>query len=78
MHSILFVNSFAEILTIIIRNRSWMVGLSPYIDRFFKFLLILVEFNIATTLWNLFLAAAIDDSGVAILVSAVSNLVFMA
>lgn len=48
-----------------------MVGLSPSAASFFKFLLILVEFNIATTLLNLLLAAAIDDSGIAILVSAV-------
>jgi hypothetical protein len=57
---------------------SWMVGLSADAARFFKFLLILVEFNITTTLWNFFLAAAIADNGVAILISAVSNLIFMA
>lgn len=48
-----------------------MVGLSPTAAHFFKYLLVLVEFNVASTLFNLFLAAAIDESGVAILISAV-------
>lgn len=47
-----------------------MVGLSPTAAHFFKFILILVEFNVATTLFNLLLAAAIRDGGVAILTSA--------
>jgi hypothetical protein len=48
-----------------------MVGLSPSAARFFKYILVLVEFNVATTLFNLFLAASIPDSGIAILISAV-------
>lgn len=55
-----------------------MVGLYPTAANFFKFLLILVEFNFATTFFNLLLAAAIRDTGVAILVSSVLNLVQMA
>ena len=49
-----------------------MVGLAPTAAHFFKYLLILVEFNIASTLFNLFLAAALSNVGVAILISAVS------
>ncbi|KAL8278009.1 hypothetical protein RQP46_009641 [Phenoliferia psychrophenolica] len=56
----------------------WMVGLSPSAANFFKFLLILVEFNVASTLFNLLLGAALDNSGVAILISAVINLFQMA
>lgn len=32
-----------------------MVGLAPTPDHFFKYLLILVEFNAVMTIWNLFL-----------------------
>ncbi|ORY75662.1 hypothetical protein BCR35DRAFT_292865 [Leucosporidium creatinivorum] len=56
----------------------WMVGLAHSAAHFFKFLLILILFNIATTMWNLFLAAIINDSGIAILVSSVINLFQMA
>jgi len=56
----------------------WMVGLSPTAAHFFKYLLILCEYNIATTLWNLFLAAAISNPGTSILISAVLNLFQMA
>ena len=55
-----------------------MVGLAPTAAHFFKYLLILVEFNIASTLFNLVLAAALDNVGVAILVSAVSATVPLA
>lgn len=51
--------------------RSWMVGLAHDAAHFFKFLLILILFAICTTLWNFVLAAAIDDTGSAILVSSV-------
>lgn len=47
----------------------WMVGLSPTADHFLKYLLILVELNVANTLWNFVLAASIDESSVAILLS---------
>jgi len=56
----------------------WMVGLSHTAAHFFKYLLILCEYNIATTLWNLFLAAAISNPGTSILISAVLNLFQMA
>ncbi|KAM0755765.1 hypothetical protein T439DRAFT_320473 [Meredithblackwellia eburnea MCA 4105] len=56
----------------------WMVGLSPTAAHFFKYLLILIEFNVVTTLWNLLLAAAISESGIAILISSVLNLFQMA
>ncbi|KAK4058044.1 hypothetical protein OIO90_000783 [Microbotryomycetes sp. JL221] len=55
----------------------WMVGLTASAAAFFKFLLILVLFNIATVLWNLLLAANIE-AGIAILISAVLNLFQMA
>lgn len=48
-----------------------MVGLAPDAAHFFKFLLILVLYNISSTLFNLLLAANIAESGIAILVSAV-------
>ncbi|BGP27299.1 hypothetical protein JCM10295v2_006263 [Rhodotorula toruloides] len=56
----------------------WMVGLAHDAAHFFKFLLILSLFAICTTLWNFVLAAAIDDTGSAILVSSVLNLFQMA
>ncbi|GAA5826776.1 hypothetical protein JCM11251_002890 [Rhodosporidiobolus azoricus] len=52
----------------------FMVGLAATAAHFFKFLLILLLFTIATTLWNFFLAAAITDVGVAILISSIINL----
>ncbi|GAA6042455.1 hypothetical protein JCM8097_008464 [Rhodosporidiobolus ruineniae] len=52
----------------------FMVGLSATAAHFFKFLLILLLYAIATTLWNFFLAAAFTDVGVAILISSILNL----
>lgn len=46
-----------------------MVGLAKDAAHFFKFLLIIVLFSICTTIWNFLLAAAIDDTGSAILIS---------
>ncbi|GAA5984754.1 hypothetical protein JCM10908_003487 [Rhodotorula pacifica] len=56
----------------------WMVGLAHDAAHFFKFLLIVVLFAICTTIWNFLLAAAIDDTGSAILISAIINLFQMA
>ncbi|KAK4705330.1 hypothetical protein P7C70_g872, partial [Phenoliferia sp. Uapishka_3] len=56
----------------------WMVGLSPSASHFFKFLLILLEFNVAATLFNLCLAASLSQASIAILISAVLNLFQMA
>lgn len=47
-----------------------MVGLAASAAHFFKFLLIVLLFAICTTIWNFLLAAAIDDTGSAILISA--------
>ncbi|GAA5895416.1 hypothetical protein JCM6882_006244 [Rhodosporidiobolus microsporus] len=52
----------------------FMVGLSATAAHFFKFLLILLLYAIATTLWNFFLAAAVTDVGVGILISSILNL----
>ncbi|GAA5870310.1 hypothetical protein JCM8547_006599 [Rhodosporidiobolus lusitaniae] len=52
----------------------FMVGLSATAAHFFKFLLILLLFTIATTLWNFFLAAVFSDVGIAILLSSIVNL----
>ncbi|GAA5980169.1 hypothetical protein JCM11641_006936 [Rhodosporidiobolus odoratus] len=52
----------------------FMVGLAATAAHFFKFLLILLLFAIASTLWNFLLAAAITDTGVAILISSILNL----
>lgn len=56
----------------------WMVGLSPEAANFFKFLLILVEYSAAITLFNLLLAVLIPQSGVAILISNILNLAQLA
>ncbi|GAA95173.1 uncharacterized protein L969DRAFT_53338 [Mixia osmundae IAM 14324] len=56
----------------------WMVGLSPHAAEFFKFLLIVLEFSIAITLFNFVLGLAIRATGVAILLSAITNLFQMA
>jgi hypothetical protein len=47
-----------------------MVGLAKDASHFFKFLLIILLFAICMTVWNFLLAAAIDDTGSAILISA--------
>ena len=54
---------------------SWMVGLSPDAANFFKYLLILVLYSIAMTLFNFLLAALVSEVGVAILISAVYALI---
>lgn len=56
----------------------WMVGLSSAAANFFKFLLILVEYSAAITLFNLLLAVVIPQPGLAILVSNVLNLAQLA
>lgn len=56
----------------------WMVGLAKDAAHFFKFLLIILLFSICMTVWNFLLAAAIDDTGSAILISAIINLFQMA
>ncbi|KWU44583.1 ABC transporter [Rhodotorula sp. JG-1b] len=56
----------------------WMVGLAKDASHFFKFLLIILLFSICMTVWNFLLAAAIDDTGSAILISAIINLFQMA
>ncbi|KAG8858527.1 hypothetical protein FRB96_005199 [Tulasnella sp. 330] len=55
----------------------WMAGLSPHADRFFKFLLILVLFSLAMTLFNFVLACVFRNGGIAILLSALFNLFTM-
>jgi hypothetical protein len=55
-----------------------MVGLSHSAAHFFKFLLILVEYSAAITLFNLLLAVLIPQSGLAILLSNVLNLAQLA
>lgn len=56
----------------------WMVGLTPAAANFFKYLLILLEYNVAVTLFNLFLAVSFREGGVAILISSILNLYQMA
>lgn len=55
----------------------WMVGLSPHPDRFFKFLLILIEYGLQLTIHNFLLAALIRNGGIAILLSSLYNLFLM-
>ncbi|KAL1412857.1 hypothetical protein Q8F55_000606 [Vanrija albida] len=55
----------------------WMVGLAPSAARFFKFLLILLEFCLSTTLYNFMLAACFSHAGLAILLSSLYNLFLM-
>lgn len=54
-----------------------MAGLSQHADRFFKFLLILVLFSLAMTLFNFLLACVFRNGGIAILLSALFNLFTM-
>ncbi|SCZ90311.1 BZ3500_MvSof-1268-A1-R1_Chr1-3g01909 [Microbotryum saponariae] len=56
----------------------WMVGLSPDAAHFFKYLLILVLYNMSTAVLNFLLAAVITDTGNAILISSILNLAQMA
>ncbi|KAG0216348.1 hypothetical protein BGX31_000613, partial [Mortierella sp. GBA43] len=55
----------------------FMIGLSPVIENFFKFLLILVLFNIATAMFCLVIAAALRTTGVASLASSIVMLFMM-
>ncbi|KAF9023043.1 hypothetical protein BDZ89DRAFT_1093146 [Hymenopellis radicata] len=52
----------------------WMAGLSHEAASFFKFLLILVLFTLALTLFNFLLGALFQNGGVAILLSALTAL----
>ncbi|WRT67810.1 uncharacterized protein IL334_004784 [Kwoniella shivajii] len=55
----------------------FMVGLSHDVARFFKFLLIIVEFSMGMTLFNFLLACLFRNGGVAILLSSLCNLFLM-
>ncbi|OCF43567.1 hypothetical protein I317_02585 [Kwoniella heveanensis CBS 569] len=55
----------------------FMVGLSHDAARFFKFLLIIVEFSLGMTLFNFLLACLFRHGGVAILLSSLCNLFLM-
>ncbi|WVQ65812.1 uncharacterized protein L199_003990 [Kwoniella botswanensis] len=55
----------------------FMVGLSHDAARFFKFLLIIVEFSMGMTLFNFLLACLFRNGGVAILLSSLCNLFLM-
>ncbi|KAL7423124.1 hypothetical protein Q5752_002424 [Cryptotrichosporon argae] len=55
----------------------FMVGLSHQPARFFKYLLILVEYSSAMTLFNFLLASVFSHAGIAILVSSLCNLFLM-
>jgi len=55
----------------------FMIGLSPVVETFFKFLLILVLFNVATALFCLVIAAAVRTTGVASLASSIVMLFMM-
>ncbi|KAF9533605.1 hypothetical protein CPB83DRAFT_783282 [Crepidotus variabilis] len=52
----------------------WMAGLSPQAANFFKFILILVLYSLAMTLYNFLLGTLFQNGGVAILLSALSAL----
>lgn len=52
----------------------WMAGLAPEAANFFKFLLVLVLYTLALTLFNFLLGTAINNGGLAILLSALSAL----
>ncbi len=54
-----------------------MAGLSPNAARFFKFLLILILFSLAMTIFNFLLACTFQNGGIAILLSALFNLFTM-
>ncbi|KAK3819691.1 MAG: hypothetical protein J3Q66DRAFT_296906 [Benniella sp.] len=49
----------------------FMIGLSPVVETFLKFLLVLVLFNVATALFCLVIAAGVRNSGVASLASSI-------
>ncbi|WWD18512.1 hypothetical protein CI109_102964 [Kwoniella shandongensis] len=55
----------------------FMVGLAHDAARFFKFLLIIVEFSLGMTLFNFLLACLFTHGGVAILLSSLCNLFLM-
>ncbi|WVR06377.1 hypothetical protein IAU60_003408 [Kwoniella sp. DSM 27419] len=55
----------------------FMVGLSHDASRFFKFLLIIIEFSLSMTLFNFLLACVFRHGGVAILLSSLCNLFLM-
>ncbi|KAH9022606.1 hypothetical protein EDB84DRAFT_1589511 [Lactarius hengduanensis] len=52
----------------------WMGGLAPHAANYFKFLLVLVLYTIAMTLFNFLLGAAVCNGGLALLLSALSGL----
>jgi ABC-type multidrug transport system ATPase subunit len=52
----------------------WMAGLAPHPTNFFKFLLILVLFTIAMTIFNFLLGASISNGGLALLLGALTGL----
>ncbi|PPQ63344.1 hypothetical protein CVT24_006717 [Panaeolus cyanescens] len=52
----------------------WMAGLAPEAANFFKFLLILVLYSLAMTLFNFLLGTLFQNGGIAILLSALSAL----
>ncbi|KAF9335210.1 hypothetical protein BG006_000670 [Podila minutissima] len=55
----------------------WMIGLNSTITTFFKFLLILVLFNVATAMFCLVIAAGVRKTGVASLASSIAMLFMM-
>lgn len=55
----------------------WMIGLNSTITTFFKFLLILVLFNVATAMFCLVIAAGVRTTGVASLASSIVMLFMM-
>ncbi|KAF9914590.1 hypothetical protein BX616_007976 [Lobosporangium transversale] len=55
----------------------FMIGLSPVVETFFKFLLIIVLFNVATAMFCLVIAAAVRTTGVASLASSIVMLFMM-
>lgn len=55
-----------------------MVGLTAQAANFFKFLLIIVELNIALVLFNFLLASLLRNAGSAILLSSIIGLAQMA
>ena len=55
----------------------FMIGLSPVVETFFKFMLILVLFNVATSMFCLVIAAAVRTTGVASLASSIVMLFMM-
>ncbi|PPQ88680.1 hypothetical protein CVT25_010114 [Psilocybe cyanescens] len=52
----------------------WMAGLAPNAANFFKFILILVLYSLAMTLFNFLLGTLFQNGGIAILLSALSAL----